>query len=299
MNKKSVFLAVVSVFVASPGWSFFFNSGVKQLAGTNNYSSTRFYAHFGGDNLHLRPTFSTYHSNTSGGTFNTYSARLGYDAMLFGAGLTAGVTPRIDGYSNRFVGIDGVISLSPTGLGPIKRIKGSDQGGGAARGKGLARVDVGAGISHTTHKDELNAARVSRANSLTIGQTDLSGSVGASFLGNLITLDLTKSFYDKDLGAVSARGGRAQVLTGLSNVIQGFPNTSASVKFELAMLPLINPFVSYTRTTFELSQPASNAYAVGGFAQLQILEVTASYQRYVQAGQPDNNYYGLGASLRF
>lgn len=298
MNSTRIFLPLVLLSLASPGRAFFFNSGLKQTTGNNNYSGTSGYAHFGGD-IHFKPSFSTYHSDLSGGTFNTYALRAGYDMKLFGAGLTAGTTPKVNGYRNSFVGVDAAVSLTPTGSGPIKRIKGADQGGGAARGKGLARVDVGAGLLHTSHRDDLNAAGARRASVFKLGQTDLSASVGVSFLRNLLSLDLTKSFYDKDLAAATDRGGRVQAVTGLTAVVQGFPKTSASARLEMSMVPVVTPFISYTRTTFELSQPSSNAYAVGGFVELAILEVGASYQRYVQAGAADQNYYGLGASLRF
>lgn len=298
MNRKCLWSLIVLLLPAGPAQAFFFNSGVKQSVGTHNYSGTSLYADFGGD-VHIRPSFTSYHSDDSSGTYKTISARLGYDTKLWGVGVTGGGTPRVNGYSNRFFGADAVVSLTPTGSGPVKRIKGSDQGGGAARGKGLARVDLGAGILHTTHTDEFQAGGARRARSIDIGQTDLNASVGVSVLKNLISADVTKSFYNKDLSAVLARGARAQSVQGLSPVIQGFPKTSVNLRLEMSMLPLVTPYVGYTRTTFELSQPAANAYSVGGYVEFEILEVSASFQRYVQSGRPDQNYYGLGASLRF
>lgn len=298
MTTKRMFLTLALLSLAAPARAFFFNSGLKQISGNNDYYGTSAYAHFGSD-IHFKPSFSSFHSNVSGGTFNAYALRVGYDMKLFGAGVTAGTTPKVNGYKNSFVGVDASVSLTPTGSGPIKRIKGSDQGGGAARGKGLARVDVGAGVLHTSHSDDLNASGATRTGTFKLGQTDLSASVGVSFLENLISLDLTKSVYDKTLSAATDRGSRVQTVTGLTSMIQGFPKTSASARLEMSMIPVVSPFVSYTRTTFELSQPSLNAYALGGSVELMILEVVASYQHYTQAGVPDNDYVGLGASLRF
>ncbi|MBI5629519.1 MAG: hypothetical protein HY921_01405 [Elusimicrobia bacterium] len=294
----AVFLAAAALGSALPARALFFNAGASQTTGSRNYSGTRVYADFG-DSLHVRPSFSAYHSDSSSGTYKTISARIGYDLPFFGVGLTAGGSPTVNGYGNTFFGADAVVSLSPTGSGPIRRIKASEQGGGKARGKGVARVDLGAGLLYTAHRDDLQAGGARRSRAVSVGQTDLGASLGVSFLGNLASADLTKSVYDRDLRALSLRPAQTLAPQGLAAVIQGFPNTSAHLQFEMGMLPLVSPFVSYTRTTFELGEPSLNAYALGAYAELMMVEVSASYQRYAQSGRADRNYFGLGASLRF
>jgi hypothetical protein len=90
-------------------------------------------------------------------------------------------------------------------------------------------------------------------------------------------------------------------IIGLPQVVQGFPDTSTNLKLLMSTLPLplIKPFVGYTHTTFYVGEVASSAYSAGVTVEMQMLELSAAYGRYAQAGQPDHNYITLGASLRF
>ncbi len=298
MTRMGWLLALLAASAPIQARAAFFQAGVKQTAGTRNYQGTDAYLDLG-DVWSFKPGFSSFHSDLATGTLKTYSARFGYDNRVFGFGVTGGATPKVNGYGNHFEGIDAVISLSPTGSGPVKRIRGNEEGGGKARGKGLARVDLAASILHTEHNDDFAAGFVPRSRPIHIGQTDFNGSVGVSVLRNLMSVDVTKSVYDHDLAAVSARAPQVERLQGVYAVVQGFPDTSTHLKLEISEVPMVTPFISYTHTTFKLGQPASGAYTVGGYVEFDIVEVSASYQRYAQAGRADQNYYSLGASLRF
>jgi len=61
----------------------------------------------------------------------------------------------------------------------------------------------------------------------------------------------------------------------------------------------VTPYISYTHTTFELGQTASGAYTIGASLDLLMLKVNAFYERYAEAGLPDQNLIGLGAGLNF
>lgn len=295
-TQRLVWLSLALILAGQPARAFFLKTGLKQTTGTGRYVATDVWAHFG-DDWSLKPRYSQYHSDSSSGTYKTLSLRAAYDTKLWGLGLSAGGTPKVNGYSNRFFAIDATVTITPTGGSKSKRTAGgSDQ---EERGKGLARVDLGAGLTHTTHQDEFQADGVRRARALNIGQTDLDASVSASLFRTVATVEVTKSLYDRDLNAQSPRAAQAVSRSGLASVIQGFPDTTAFARFELSMVPVVKPFVSYARTTFKLRQPHSDAYAVGGFAGLKFVELTASYERYVQAGRPSQNYFGLGAALKF
>ena len=298
MNNRMI-LAAVMLLGASPAGAFFFTGGLSQNIGNRNYQGTNAYLDIGGD-LHVRPSYSSYHSDDSGGyTLKTYGARVGYDATIWGAGVSAGATPKVNGYRNNYVGADAEVSISPTGSGPVKRITGTQQGGGEAVGKGLARIDFGVGAAHIQHTDDLQAGGAARGTPLGIGQNDLKGTVGVSFLDNLISVDATKSYYDHNLDKINARPAQVQNLAGLSSTIQGYPDTSANFRLEMGMMPVVKPFVGYTRTTFKQGAPGMGAYTAGVSVELLMVEVSATYQHQVVKGFPSENLFGIGAGLRF
>jgi hypothetical protein len=94
------------------------------------------------------------------------------------------------------------------------------------------------------------------------------------------------------------RAPRVQNVVGLANVVQGYPNSNVNVKVLFGLTPLIKPFAQYARTTYLAGQPASTAYTAGGSFELAILEVSASYERFVQSGN-DQNFVSVGANVRF
>lgn len=298
IKRASILFGWALGLLAPSAFALSFDGSVGQTMGTQQYQGTHAMVKLFQSGISLTPSYSGYHSGISTGTFHTFSGRLGYDTGLFGVGATAGFTPRNNGYSNQFFGLDAVISVTPTGGGAPSRIRGSQRGKSGASGKGLARVDVGGGVTYISHRDNqgLTAARVSPLN---IGQTNLNASVGVSFLDILLSADVTKSVYDHKLGSVGARPAQVQNLTGVDATTQGFPNTSTSIRAELPLLPLVTPYGVYTHTTFQ-GTPRTDAYTVGGYVDLDMLMVTASYIRYVQvSGLPALNYFSLGAGLRF
>ncbi|HBT61781.1 MAG TPA: hypothetical protein DEB40_08570 [Elusimicrobia bacterium] len=295
---KTAALTAVSLFWAGQAAAFWLNAGAKETTGNRNYNGVNVSGQVGLGDFSVKPMFATFHSDLSSGTFNSYSLRVGHDTKLLGLGVTGGVTPSVNGYSNQFVGADLALSITPTGQGARARIGGREQASGPAQGAGLARIDLGASAMFTNHRDHFGPAGQALGSVARLGQTDLTGSAGVSILKNLLSVDVTKSFYDHKPEGLNMRAPRVQNIIGLSQVVQGFPNTSANVKLVMSVLPLIKPFVNYTRTTFEAGESNSNAYSAGVSVELEILELSAAYERYVQAGQTDRNYFSLGASLR-
>ena len=110
---------------------------------------------------------------------------------------------------------------------------------------------------------------------------------------------VTKSVYDKDLAGNNAREAQALRLSGMDSVVQGFPDTSFNAKLKWKSLPFVRPFASYTRTTFKLAAAPSHSYEFGTTVGIDIVTAKASYERYVQNGYADQNFFTLGASLNF
>ncbi|MHB2025574.1 MAG: hypothetical protein ACYCPQ_02870 [Elusimicrobiota bacterium] len=299
--KKILSAALLAILSAAPASAFFVDPSITQLSGSHGYEGSNASVDFGGA-FHLMPSFSQYHSDLSAGdTYKTYSLRAAYDQSFWGVGLTGGATPGITGsqYKDNFYGADGVVSFGP-GTGKVSRLRQYQEASEisgltpmSSQPEGLAGVDLGAGVMHYDQTD----AALSGTGSAKVGQTNLRGSVGAAFLDNIATVDLTKSVYNGSL----AQSGPAQVqmIEGVNAIVQGFPDTSVSLKLSMGMLPMITPYVSYTHTTFKNGAGASGAYVVGGAVDLLMVNVHAFYERYTQIGAADQNFVGIGAGLNF
>ena len=288
--KRLLVVALMLSAVSARADGFWFNGGVKGTVGTEEYRGTDWSAQIGVGKFSLKPMFSEFKS-TATADFKTYAIRGGFDTDLVGLGITAGGTPKIDGYSNEFVGADIVLSLTPGSGGPIKRIGSQQETSGGARGEGLARVDIGGAVKHTFNRDNLQAKSAS--------QNDVTGSIGVKLMGALLSADITKSFYNADLTGNSIRALPGVRLAGLAAATQGLPDTNTAIRLELGQMPLITPFISYVHTRYKVGQNDSNGLTAGLNVELSILEVTASIEHLAQTGKADRNYVSLGANVRF
>ncbi|MBI4424040.1 MAG: hypothetical protein HY554_09955 [Elusimicrobia bacterium] len=265
--------------IAGPAGAFF-EAQVTQTLGSDDYSGTRLSADLG-DVVHVQPAFSFYKSDLAEGTFKTVSARVAYDAKAWGGGVTMGGSPEVDGYSNRFFGFDGGWSFSPSG-------------------ERLSRVELGAAVVRTTHRDRLQAGRRRRPAVVEIGQTDVGVNGGVSFLDTLFAAEVTVSSYDKDLEAIQALAAPTTRLAGLNEIVQGFPRASLNLRAELAVFPAVEPYVSLTRTTFKLGAPASTGVAAGATVDLEPARLHGAIERYSPGGgAAARTFVSFGAGVRF
>ncbi|MDD5304122.1 MAG: hypothetical protein PHS14_13560 [Elusimicrobia bacterium] len=309
---RTIFAAVVAVLCALPARAGV-TAGVDQTLGTAGYRGTKVRASVDiGDAFYLAPSFSTYRSDASSGSYRTFALRAGYETGPLAFGVEAAVQPKTNGYKREEIGGDATFSLTPGGSAHGRKMAGPSSGGTETFGAGLAAVDVGAGLNFIRHSDDLQAApaggvsgmrsrrpAVARATTLTFGQTDVSVFGGLRFLVAEASVELTKSAYSKNLDAVNARESQFLQLSGVDSIAQGFPDTSANARLTWKSLPLVKPYVSYTHTTFKLGAAPSNAYAVGAKAGFEMITVKAGYERYAQKGFADQNFYTLGAGLNF
>jgi hypothetical protein len=315
---KTVFAAAVVVLCALPARAGV-TAGVDQTFGTAGYRRTKVRASIDlGDAFYLAPSFSTYRTNTSSGSYRTIGLRAGYETGPLAFGAEVAIQPKTNGYKREEFGGDVTFSLTPGGSKHGRKMAGPSSGGEETFGAGLAAVDVGAGLRFIRHSDEYQAAArvatggtsgsgsgrreqslVPRAAVATFGQVDFSIFAGLRFLIAEAAVELTKSRYDKNLDALNARESQALDLSGVESTVQGFPDTSANARLSWKSLPLVKPYVSYTHTTFKLGSAPSNAYEVGAKAGFNMVTVKAGYEHYAQKGFSDQNFYTLGASLNF
>ncbi len=290
-------MTLLSVAAASAG-AVPLDTGIRQTFGSQGYTGTRLYADFGGK-FHAMPAYSYYRTDASSGIFQTVSLLVGYEFEAVSLSMSAGVTPKNSGYGNRFVGGEIYADAAP-GVWDDRPWP-----------AWLAKIGCGAGLTHTTHRDDLELAPAphtaprmphpplrGRPTTLTVGQADVDLSVDPTLWGNNVGISLRTSFYDQDLAAAAARAAQVVSLEGLAGTIQGFPRSSLDLRAERT-LGAWTPMLSWTRTTFAISQPESHGFSFGARAALGRWRPRASYQRVWQSGEPDRQYLEFGLGARF
>ena len=289
MKKLTALLALV-VFPLC-GAQAYFDGSVGTVGGADGYTGLNAYAELGGDSMYVRPSFTTYKQDGLSSTFNTYGARVGYDTAVFSLGLNGSTTPKQNGYGNYSVSGDAVFSLSPTG-GRNSRIAGPRTGGGSAKGEGIARIDVGAGLAYTSHDIDGFANK--------IGQSDGSIFAGAMILGTQISGRYTKNLHYSETLDETIPVPLTNVLPGSLVDTAGFLNQAFNLRVDFTMLTAVTPYVSYTAAQYKLDLPTSKTYQFGAQVGLDMVNVNAAYQ--IQdpgEGYSSKGYFTVGAGLKF
>ncbi|MFA5137960.1 MAG: hypothetical protein WC728_01915 [Elusimicrobiota bacterium] len=293
---RRILLASCFALVPARAWAFFVDAGYTETLGSGRYHGGTVFVDLGSD-FHVKPSYSYYNSDTSEGTWHSISTRLGYDKGPLGLGLTAGMAPKKTGYSTKSAGMDVSFSI---GLG-----------GDKDSGKGLGRVTLGAGVLRTFHKDVYEFPggwrRIAplqwrylpaRSGTLEATQTDASANVALSAFYNVLSVECTKSYYNRDLGNANAVTRQIVRAAGAGSTIMGFPEFNTYAKLETSVLPVVTPFVTYTHTTYRL-QAHSHNYGAGADVEVWKVVATASFEKYRTEGAADQNYYNLGATFKF
>jgi hypothetical protein len=311
MKTFPTLLVVLAAAAASAAPSFAgVTIGADQTFGTSNYRGTKANASLDlSDAIYVTPTFSTYRTDQSSGSYYQGGLRVGYEVGPFSLGVSGAFVPKTNGYKQNSVGADVTFSLSPGGTKHGHRMAGPASESNESFGYGLAGVDIGASANHITHSDDFAAAGTAgdairqqgaqRANRFTVGETDLTAFAGAKFLITEVSGSVSKSVYDRTLDNNLVRESPYMGLGEFAAVEAGFPDSDYNLKIKWKTLPFVRPYVSYTHTNFKLGSAPSNATEIGGNVGLDMLNVKGAYGHYSQNGFTARNYFTLGASLNF
>ncbi len=258
------------------------------------------------DNFDLTPAYSSFSNDLINGSFQTPSVRVGAHNAQAGGGITLGGTLPVEGYSNSFFTLDGHAIFNPTR---------SEDGDLFPACQGAAPcLKLGASLTRIYHKDEYQASTTTSAGrspvvvtrrstgALGINETDFNVNARYDDRETALSGFVTKSVYNKDLSAVAARVFAFPALGGLASLMELFPDFSTGLTLKNYSFSRLSPHLSYSYTTFELSNPA-NALTAGFDLKLGRGSLAASYTLYVQSGIPglptDQNYYSLGGKYPF
>src|SRR5208282_3908755 len=286
----SLLIVAILALLDTPTFAFI-NLGADETIGTHQYAGTDGYFAVGQENgIYLEPKFSTYHSEISNGTYSTYGGRLGYDQNVLSLGGEVNITPKINGYQKISTGGDITFTLTPES-GPTHRLAGPNSDYSNPSGHEISRLDIGGGLTYVEHHEDLATGQFH------LGETKYTAFAGAKVLFVTGNAQITKSLYNGNF-LPGAYGDRALQLPGVMPEVQGFPDTTWNAKVGISSFLGVKPYASYTHTTFQLQQPTSNAYAVGGTLGLGLVTVKGAYTLYdPSGGQIKQHYVTAGATL--
>ncbi|MDT8287401.1 MAG: hypothetical protein RQ748_09850 [Elusimicrobiales bacterium] len=292
--KKTLFtlMAVLMSVSAASAW---FDGGIGQTTGPDDYSKTDANLTFGSGDMWFRGALMRQDADGFDKALNTYSVRVGKEFAVFTLAGEAGMTPSTEytagtDYSNTFFGGDVTFSLTPSagGKGSLAGPNAKVASGG---GDGITRVDIGGGIKHTMHKTETAALEKETEQteySLFAGAKILMARVGASWTGYKYNDD------DSD-PVVGTINGQA---LSLFHAAGALPDSSVNFRLDLPGYPMVTPFASYTTTKYKGNIDDTAAYGVGAYIDLNMVGANVMYQVY-DDGNDKDNYLMLTAGINF
>jgi len=293
---KTLLLALGLLLATRTQASAFTDFNANQRFGESGYSQTDASILWGSDTFSIKPKFSTWKSDTSSGTFNTYSLRLDYSGRTFKAGAEGGIQPKTDGYDKKYAEGDVSVSFYPNGEDENSL---------------YVRLDLGLAAMITIHADEYQLATASsgagkghsgavttRTKPFELQQRDYTVFWGMGIGIVELSGDYTKTNYNQTI-LPTDRGSQDLTISGLDHVTQGFLDNSWSAKAKL-LLGALRPYVSYTSIRMLDLSERELSYAGGLELKLKIVKLRASYELYKPGnGSGDSSYYGGGATLLF
>src|SRR3569832_1973602 len=141
MKKTTTILAVLASAVLASSASAAVSVGADQTFGTHNYRGTKANASIDlTDSIYITPTFSTYRTDDSSGSYYQGGLRVGYELGPMSLGLMGAFVPKNDGYKQNSFGADLTFSLAPGHTKHGHRMAGPASQSNETSGSGLAGV---------------------------------------------------------------------------------------------------------------------------------------------------------------
>jgi len=269
----------------------YIRGNVSGVTGPGGYSGTKLDLVIGSDSFSVEPILETYGSDDAvygGETYRTFTLRAALEKDKYAVGALAGMTPEVNDYSNKFFGGDITLTLTP-GSGGKSRLAGPGSRAGSGGGKGVSRVDVGAGFKYTLHTQTI--ANVDKET----GQAEGSLFAGAKVLMvNLAGSYTGYTYGDEDANAY-------EFVPGHNFITIARPKSSVNIKLDLPGQPLVTPYISYTATKYKAvsgqEAPDSSAYLFGAYLDFDMITANVGYQIFDQDGK--KSFISLGAGIKF
>ena len=283
---KKIIIAVTMLAGLGLNAAAYFDGGITGTTGPDGYRATKLNLVVGSGSLAIEPSIASYTSDALDKTYRTYGVRGAWEAEKYTVGGEVGATPEVNGYSSNYAGADITFSLTPCS-GGNSRLAGPGSRGATRGGQGVTRIDVGASLRQTMHK---NTAGIS---DLKTGQTQASLFVGAKVLMD----NLSGSFTGYSYGAQDAVAAINPV-PGHNFAYPANPRSSVNVRLDLPGYPMVTPFVAYTAAKYKNGVKDSSAYLLGAYINLSMVMANVGYQIF-NNGSGKDSFLSFGAGVRF
>ena len=289
MKKLMVSLTLLAAFAMSASAEMYFDGSLSGTTGPDSYRGTKLDLVIGSGNFALEPSMATYKADNAlfqNKTYRTYGVRGAIEASKYTIGGEVGTTPEVNGYSNKYIGTDLTISLTP-GSGGHSRLAGPGSRAAVRGGEGVTRIDVGASIKEVMHKN------TSGASDLKTNQTEYSFFAGAKILMANLSASYTGYLYGtRDTAPL------INPIPGQTFAYGATPKSSVNARLDLPGYPMITPFVGYTGTKYKNGVKDSSAYLFGAYIDLSMVTASVQYQLF-NNGSATDGFMSVGAGLKF
>lgn len=289
--KKTILAAAMVAALGLNASALYFDGGLTGTTGPDGYRGTKLNLVIGEGDVAFEPSVTSYTSDALDKTYRTWGLRGAWESDKYTIGGEAGMTPEVNNYSNKYVGGDITISLTPTSDGK-SRLAGPGSRGMARGGSGITRVDVGAALKHTMHTQE-------------VGTTDRDTAQTAATLfagAKVLMLNLSASYTGYSYGDEDATP--LGFVPGHNFALGAKPRSSVNARIDIpSTLPMVTPFAGYTLTKYKGGSSAaetdeSSALLLGAYVDLNLVVANVTYQIFNYADETDS-YVSIGAGIKF
>jgi hypothetical protein len=286
MRKLIVSLTMLAALAMTASAEMYFDGGLSGTTGPDGYRGTKLNLVIGTDSLAFEPSMASYTSDSLDKTYRTFGLRVAKEKDAYTLGAEAGMTPKVNGYENKYAGADFTLSLSPTS-GGHSRLAGPGSRAAVSGGKGVTRVDVGVSGKYTAHTQDVGA------NELKTNQAQASLFAGAKIL----MVNLSASFTGYTYGTQDTVP-LINPIPGLNFAYGATPKSSVNARLDLPGYPMVTPYVSYTGTKYKGGVKDSSAYLFGAYIDLSMVTANVGYQIF-DNGSSKDSFLSVGAGIKF
>lgn len=283
-------LLCILIAIAPAADAAYTDAGGMYTAGPGGYSGFSAFGEGGDDDYYVRAGLNSYSSDLSD-RISTYFLGAGLDRERWSGFAELSLTPENGGYKNSGAYADLIWNLISL---PEDDSLLQDAAVGAFA-SAVFHEDIYAASTATVSTGRRGTASVTLTDAFKLTQTDYGLSAAVKAAGLRLSARFTKTAYDKD---VTAEARELPVDVGGIGA-SGFPDTAVSLRLRLPGLPVV-PEAGYTRTTYLLDQPASEAVRLGLSFKTGPAELSAGWENFNPGGGAGrSDYYSAGLTWAF
>lgn len=164
-------------------------------------------------------------------------------------------------------------------------------------GSWLERAELGFGVLHTRHKEQIAPIGPINGFEKSYGQTDLTPTLGLGAWDTDFTASYTRSIYDRFINDRPVQALRASS-RGANPVVLTLPRYQWRLDLQFGGLPAVTPILGFGYDAYKVIQPPQRTYSAGLRVKAGRVKATAGVDR-VEYGGAYSTYYSFGLRAGF